>query len=71
MTYLSTLNSRQGNVAFSLFHFCTWAKVETLTQLLALKSDYNSLEAEKLLDSLTNAKVNFPEKRKWHVMKNV
>ena len=36
-------------------------------QLLDLKKDYNSLEAEKLLDSLANAKVIFPEKRKWHI----
>src|SRR5208283_1579297 len=66
MNYLGKLNSRQGNVALSLYHFCTWAKLNP-DQLLALKSDYNSLEAEKLLDSLANAKVNFPEKRKWHV----
>ena len=36
-------------------------------QLLALKNDHNSLEAEKLLDGLANAKVIFPEKRKWHI----
>lgn len=66
MNYLGKLNSRQGNVALSLYHFCTWSGLNP-NQLLALKSDYNSLEAEKLLDSLANAKVIFPEKRKWHV----
>ena len=36
--------------------------------LLALKKDYNSLDAERLLDKLALAKVVFPEKRKWHVV---
>jgi|GEM_PF-1162084 len=66
MNYLNTLHNRQGNVAMSLFHFCKWANLNP-DQLLALKSDYNSLEAEKLLDNLAYAKVEFPEKRKWHV----
>jgi DNA-binding Lrp family transcriptional regulator len=66
MNYLGKLNNRQGNVALSLYHFCAWSNLDP-NQLLALKSDYNSLQAEKLLDSLANAKVNFPEKRKWHV----
>jgi hypothetical protein len=66
MNYLNTLHNRQGSVAMSLYHFCTWANLDP-NQVLALKSDFNSLEAEKLLDSLANAKVIFPEKRKWHV----
>jgi hypothetical protein len=66
MNYLGTLNNRQGNVALSLYHFCAWSHLDP-NQLLDLKKDSNSLEAEKLLDSLSNAKVNFPESRKWHV----
>jgi len=66
MNYLNTLHNRQGSVAMSLYHFCKWGNLDP-NQLLALKSDYNSLEAEKLLDGLANAKVDFPEKRKWHV----
>ena len=50
----------------SLYHFCKWANLDP-NQLLALKSDFNSLEAERLLDNLANAKVIFPDKRKWHV----
>jgi hypothetical protein len=66
MNYLNTLHSRQGSAAISLYHFCTWSGLNP-DQLLDLKKDYNSLEAEKLLDSLANAKVIFPEKRKWHI----
>ena len=66
MNYLNTLHNRQGSVAMSLYHFCKWANLDP-NQLLALKSDFNSLEAERLLDNLANAKVIFPDKRKWHV----
>ncbi len=66
MNYLGKLNNRQGNVAMSLYHFCTWSHLDP-NGLLDLKKDSNSLDAEKLLDSLSNAKVNFPEGRKWHV----
>ena len=67
MTYLGTLNNRQGNVALSIYHFCNFSGLDP-NQLLELKKDYNSLEAEHLLDSMANAKVPFPEKRKWHVV---
>lgn len=67
MNYLGKLNGRQGNVAMSLYHFCKYSGLDP-NQLLELKKDYNSLEAERLLDSMANAKVPFPEKRKWHVV---
>jgi uncharacterized coiled-coil protein SlyX len=67
MNYLGKLNGRQGNVALSLYHFCNFSGLDP-NQLLELKKDYNSLEAEHLLDSMANAKVPFPEKRKWHVV---
>ena len=67
MTYLSTLNSRQESAAISLFHFCTWSKLDP-NQLLAMKDDRNCLDAEKLLDSLKDAEVIFPPRRKWHVV---
>ena len=67
MNYLGKLNGRQGNVAMSLFHFCNFTGKDPI-QLLELKKDYNSLDAERLLDSMANAKVPFPEKRKWHVV---
>ena len=67
MNYLGKLNGRQGNVAMSLFHFCNYSGKDP-NQLLELKKDYNSLDAERLLDSMANAKVPFPEKRKWHVV---
>ncbi len=66
MNYLNTLNNRQSSAAMSIYHFCYWAKLDP-DQLLALKSDFNNLDAEKLLDSLANAEVNFPVKRKWHI----
>jgi uncharacterized coiled-coil protein SlyX len=67
MNYLGKLNGRQGNVAMSLYHFCNFSGLDP-NQLLELKKDYNSLDAEHLLDSMANAKVPFPEKRKWHVV---
>jgi uncharacterized coiled-coil protein SlyX len=67
MNYLGKLNSRQGNVAMSLYHFCNYSGLNP-NQLLELKKDYNSLDAEHLLDSMANVKVPFPEKRKWHVV---
>ena len=67
MNYLGKLNGRQGNVALSLYHFCNFSGLDP-NQLLELKKDYNSLDAEHLLDSMANAKVPFPEKRKWHVV---
>ena len=67
MNYLGKLNGRQGNVALSLYHFCKFSGLDP-NQLLELKKDYNSLDAEHLLDSMANAKVPFPEKRKWHVV---
>lgn len=67
MNYLGKLNGRQGSVAMSLYHFCNYSGLDP-NQLLELKKDYNSLEAERLLDSMANAKVPFPEKRKWHVV---
>jgi hypothetical protein len=67
MNYLGKLNSRQGNVAMSLYHFCNYSCLDP-NQLLELKKDYNSLDAEHLLHSMANAKVPFPEKRKWHVV---
>ncbi len=67
MNYLGKLNSRQANVAMSLYHFCNYSGKDP-NQLLELKKDYNSLDAERLLDSMANAKVPFPEKRKWHVV---
>lgn len=68
--YLSKLNSGRPRAAVDLYLFCEWASLNPDT-LLCLKSSFESLDAEKLLDKLVYSKVAFPETRKWHIIQKV
>jgi hypothetical protein len=63
-TYLSRLNSRKARAALSVFDFCDWAGLNP-DELLALKSSFESLEAEKLLDKFVYTKLDIPDSKKW------
>lgn len=63
-TYLSRLNSRKARAALSVFDFCDWAGLNP-DELLALKSSYESLKAERLLDKFVYSKLDMPDSKKW------
>lgn len=63
LNYLSKINSYRERAATDLYLYCEWAG-KTPDELLALKSSFESLEAEKLFDKIVYSKVPFPDTRK-------
>jgi hypothetical protein len=70
LNYLSKLNSYRERAATDLYLFCEWANV-TPEELLAMKTGFDSLDAEKLLDKFVYSKVKLPDTRKWHITMKV
>jgi hypothetical protein len=70
LNYLSKINSYRERAATDLYLFCEWAG-KTPDELLAMKSSFESLEAEKLLDKFVYSKVAFPDTRKWQITMKV
>lgn len=68
--YLSKINSAKADTALNLFHFCNWVEMSP-TELLALKSSFESLDAERLLDKFVYSRVSLPDSTKWRVIQNV
>ncbi len=56
--------------AFSLYRYCQWAK-KTPQQLLALKDDPSSKDAERLLDDFTAADVPLTNPAKFNIVNTV
>lgn len=63
-TWLQKLNGARAHRAYLLFLFCDWAK-KSPDELLQLKTDYNSLDAERLLDDFV-IKAGYPECTRWN-----
>jgi hypothetical protein len=62
--WLKKLNGAKPHRAYLLFLFCSWAQ-KSPEQILQLKSDYNSLDAERLLDDFV-VKAEYPECTRWN-----
>lgn len=67
LNYLSKLNADKARAAQDIYLFCEWSG-KTPEDLLALKTDYQATEAEKLLDRFVREKVSLPDTRKWQII---
>jgi hypothetical protein len=67
--WLKKLNGTKAHRAYLLFLFCDWAKKDP-EELLKLKSDCNSLDAERLLDDFI-VKAEYPECTRWNCVTTV
>jgi hypothetical protein len=70
LNYLSKINSYRERAATDLYLYCEWAE-KNPDELLAMKSSFENLEAEKLLDKFVYTKLKFPETRKWQITMKV
>jgi hypothetical protein len=61
--WLSKLHGTKEQRTLSLWYYCSWIK-KTPKELLALKSSFESKEAEKLLDSFI-VDADYPDSLKW------
>lgn len=69
-SWLAKLQKKSQN-AYNLARFCQWAK-KNPTELLALKADPRSKEAEKLLDTfVSDEKTGFPNSVKFTIVTSV
>jgi hypothetical protein len=67
--WLSKLNGAKPSRALSLFYFCEWTG-KSLDELLMLKSSFEDLAAEKLLDRFV-VEADFPESLKCKTAQSV
>jgi hypothetical protein len=68
--YLQRLNANRTRVAVYLWQYCEYAN-KTPEELLALKNDYNNVEAEQLLDKFIIAKSELPDCTKSNIINAV
>jgi hypothetical protein len=70
LTYLSKINAYKKRAATDIYLFCEWAG-KTPEELLAMKTGYEDLRVERLLDKFAYSEVDFPETRKWQITQKV
>jgi hypothetical protein len=70
LTYLGKINADKARAATDIYLFCEWAS-KTPEDLLAMKTGYEDLRIERLLDKFAYSELDFPDTRKWQIIQKV
>lgn len=70
LTYLSKINAYKKRAATDIYLFCEWVG-KTPEELLAIKTGYEDLRVEHLLDKFAYSEVDFPDTRKWQIIQKI
>ena len=70
LTYLNKINACKERAATDIYLFSEWAG-KTPEELLAMKTGYENLDVEKLLDKFAYSKVDLQDTRKWQIIQKV
>jgi hypothetical protein len=70
LTYLGKINAYKKRAATDIYLFCEWCG-KTPEELLAMKTGYEDLRVERLLDKFAYSEIDFPDTRKWQIIQKV
>jgi hypothetical protein len=70
LTYLNKINACKERAATDIYLFCEWAHT-TPEKLLAMKTGYENLDVEKLLDKFVYSEVDLPDTRRWQIIQKI
>jgi hypothetical protein len=70
LTYLGKINADKARAATDIYLFCEWAN-KTPEDLLTMKTGYEDLRVERLLDKFAYSELDLPDTRKWQIIQKV
>jgi hypothetical protein len=70
LTYIGKINAYKERAATDIYLFCEWCG-KTPEDLLAMKTGYEDLRVEHLLDKFAYSELDFPDTRKWQIIQKV